>query len=364
MDTSIVAVSAIPAIRLDAVAADTIHPLTTDAINSVNTGPASSVAFSPLAHLLAVTFIFHTQQDNPLQTAITKADSSGNFQQLVTAVTDFINAFNAFQNSINGNSASPFDYAFDSALLTAIHAQNSQSGATSTQSFIDSMAQVGITFQESTFLNSSNQFQFDLSKLQAAYSNDPAQTMALLSRAFQALSAIEEQLLQAKAAQTGNTNLMTAQLADTLMPAVPANSNAAVAGSANGAAVAAPPMAAAPITASASQSTVASAPLTAALVSAAGLAVNNATVASMTNAESAPVAVTMQWEHAGSDPLIAQAVAAYRMGEYIESTSDKHSVTHAAGLVPEISAVVNIEPIGPDTQKPDQKVRYRTEHSG
>ncbi|PRC90920.1 hypothetical protein [Solimicrobium silvestre] len=201
MDISPIDSTVIPTIKLDALAdldanAAPVAPLIA---SPQPDNVASIVIFSPLSQLLAATVKFQTQQANQTQQvsagATTSTGTSLDFKQLSEITTLFVDAFNNFQTSIASSVANPFDSVFNNALLTGIQTENTQSGSSSIQSFIDSLAEVGINFQAGTDFMSPSQFQIDWTTLASAYNANPAQTSALLSNAFQALGAIEENLL-------------------------------------------------------------------------------------------------------------------------------------------------------------------------
>jgi hypothetical protein len=117
---------------------------------------------------------------------------SADFGKLLSAAQLFVNAYNNFQTSSADSLAAPFGVAFDNALLLALHAQT---GAADGSSVIDSLAQIGINFQEASGLGSSGQFTIDLKALQAAFDLNPVQTAELLAKNLQALATIEAKLL-------------------------------------------------------------------------------------------------------------------------------------------------------------------------
>lgn len=159
---------------------------------------ASVVELSTLAQLLESTLVFQAQPSqvhlsetsNPLNSLgdVTSPD----FGKLLGTAQVFVNAYNNFQATNADALTSPLGLAFDNALLLALHAP---SGAGDGSSVIDSLAQIGINFQEASGSGSSGQFTIDLKALQAAFDLNPVQTTELLSKNLQALATIEAQLL-------------------------------------------------------------------------------------------------------------------------------------------------------------------------
>jgi hypothetical protein len=212
MDVSSIDSTVIPAVTLDAIAAAETNtaPVAPQINPAQPNNVASIVSFSPLAQLLAATVKFQTQQTNPQQIVPTpdsaNANADSDFNQLAELTTLFVNAFNNFQTSSSSPFANQFDSGFNSALLTAIQDENTQSGSENIQSFISSLAAVGINFQPATNTLNPNQFQIDWGTLEAAFNANPAQTTALLSNAFQALGAIEENLILSQQGLTVTAN--------------------------------------------------------------------------------------------------------------------------------------------------------------
>ncbi len=223
MDITPVTSVAIPTIKLNALApidakAALIIPLAASALPEQS---ASLVNFSTLAQLLAATVIFQTQQAKQAQQLSANAVTSTDFGQLAATATLFVNAFNTFQLSSADSLVNPFGSAFDNALLLAIHAKNTQPGLDNTQSFIDSLAQVGIHFQDATDPTHPNQFKIDSTALELAFKANPTQTATLLANAFQALSAIEEKLVLSQTTQ--GLNLFSSDTNPALNERVPAS---------------------------------------------------------------------------------------------------------------------------------------------
>ena len=172
----------------------------TAAIQATNT--ASVVQFSTLAQLLAATALFQANQQTA-QGSVTTPD----FNQLASATNQFVSAFNNFQNNITDKLVTPFESAFDNALLLAMHTNNDQSDTNMTQSVIDSLSEIGIQFQEASNTLNPNQFQINWANLEEIYTANPGQTTDLLLNAFQALASIEQNLIST------DTNLTTPQTA-------------------------------------------------------------------------------------------------------------------------------------------------------
>jgi len=260
-------------------------PAQAGAAGTANTVSAASVVqFSTLAQLLAATALFQTTQ--PPQDALAAAADT-DFSQLAATTGQFVNAFNNFQNSVTDNLVTSFESTFDNALLTALHAGLALSGETVTRSLIDSLAQVGVNFQEAGSALNPNQFQIDWATLEGAYTANPTQTTALLSNALQALATIEQNLIYPAPVSAAAVPVMDG--ADALTPsAVGAAGTAVVAGTAAGA-----------------------------------------------NAQLAMSSAIL-------DPLIAQEIAAYRLGETIGNTLND---THPKAVVEVDQDVARVMPI-------------------
>jgi hypothetical protein len=159
---------------------------------------ASVVELSTLAQLLEATQVFQTQtsQLDPSEASepvsSLSTTMSSDFGKLLSSAQVFVNAYNNFQTTSADTLASPLGLAFDNALLLALHAQ---SGASDGSSVIDSLAQIGINFQEASGSGGSGTFTIDLKALQAAFDLNPLQTAELLAQNLQALATIEAQLL-------------------------------------------------------------------------------------------------------------------------------------------------------------------------
>ena len=348
---------------------------------------ASIVDFSPLAQLLATTVLFQTQQAAQAAQAPQVPASTGtdtDFQQTAATTAQFVNAFNNFQISSADSLSTPFDATFENALLQELHAQNTLPGSTNSQSLIDSLAAVGINFQEATNPTNPNQFQINSTALEAAFSANPTQTSTLLSNALQGLSAIEEKLILGQSA-TGSdlftTQLNTVNSTDAAATAavqpmlaeealiVSVDTNLTPTQTATTVAQATTPVTAAentPVTApgAATAATVAA--------TAANAAANNATatpvpvttapaatvvdpvIANTTAANAATNANVVQAAMTPNpiDPLIAVAVAAYRAGEAIANIPTNHVLINPAVVdtVPDIDPVDRVNPIGPNSK--------------
>lgn len=263
---------------------------------------ASVVQFSPLAQLLAVTARFQARQVTQLPPGSASINVNQPLEQLAAASNNFVQAFNNFQISVTSQPTNPLELAFDHALLAAIHDKSSQDGTASVQSFIDSMAQVGVQFQEAGHPLMPNQFQFQFTALEAAYSTNPLQTATLLNNAFEALSIIEAQLLNPKPAQIVNDSLTAAQAAERINA-----SNAASNAVANAA----------------------------------------STAQAIAAVDANAAAMLQTGDPATIDPLIATAVAAYRLAENLAPGSIP-APTEAANT--NVSAPGKVDAAGPDTE--------------
>jgi len=317
MDIRPVDTTAIAPLRFEPVA-----PVNANAVSALTTtspGNASVVEFSPLAQLLAATLPLRSRAGVPLPT--TANGSTTAFQQLVNAANAFVNAFNAFQDSINNGAATAFETAFNNALLAAIEGQNVSFGSSTFQSLFTSLAQFGINFQGSTNPANPNYFLFDLTALEAAYANSPLQTQNLFNNAFSTLSVLQEQLLVAQARQTLQQNL---QVAAITASASGASTAAAVPNIASAIAVPVPAAAFVPAVQPAMLNPAATAP----------------------GANTAPVNPP-----ATRDPIIALAVAAYRVIDNIVPAQIDPSATMSPEAIPDISETTRVEPIGPNTPR-------------
>jgi len=350
MDITPIDSSVIPAIKPEqATAANNNANAITSLIGSgAGDIGASFVELSPLAQLLAATVTGQSQEGNPSQTLSGNVAANANFQQLAEAATNFVNAFNSFQDGINGNSANSFETAFDSALLQAIHVENNQSGSGSVQSFINSLTQVGINFQEANNPTNPNQFQINMTALEAAYSSNPTQISTLLTNAFQGLSTIEQQLLLAQSAQTQDATQMTLQSANVVTANIAGNSAASTTNGAsnpvNAALYGVTGYSALNIISGNTENPPANADAASASASAAAISPSNdnAADAAITASTMNPVMI---------DPMIALAVAAYRVGENIEHSLTEKSSRPTAELIPDIGETTKVEPIDSDTHK-------------
>ena len=221
MNITPIASVVIPAVKFDTLVALDASSTSTKPLSALGLPDASAsvVDFSTLAQLLAATVVFQTQE---AQQALAVADgtvTTSDFSQLSATATFFVDAFNRFQTSVD-TLANSFGSAFEVGFLLAIHTQNVQLGADHAQSFIDSLAQVGIHFQDATDVSNPNQFKIDLTALEAAFKADPAQTTSLLENALKGLSAIEAKLLGAESKL--NLNLFASDSTAALPTPVPA----------------------------------------------------------------------------------------------------------------------------------------------
>jgi len=280
-----------------------------------STTTASIVQFSTLAQLLAATALFQAKQAG--QSLSTIAD----FNQLATTTTQFVNAFNTFQSKITDTLASPFESTYDNALLLAMHTNSGQAGVNVTQSFIDSLSEVGITFQEASSTLNSNQFQINWTNLAAIYTADPAGTTDLLLNAFQALATIEQNLI------SPDTNVTTPQntTVNTTNNTTPAENYSTTTTS--------PAATTSPATTTSPVATLAPASASAS--------------ASASVAVAVPATVNTQQPNqtATIDPLIAVEIAAYRLNEAIGNALNDTHPNPALEVDKDISMVPDVEPI-------------------
>ena len=310
---------------------------------------ASVVDFSPLATFLAATVVAQNQKTNQTQQTPTGATTTANFQQLATSTINFVNAFNNFQNSAD-IFTNPLATAFENALLQEIQTQVEQTGSGNTQSFINNLATLGITFQGADNPINPNQFQINWAMLETAYQTNPTQTAATLSNAFQGLSAIEDNLMLSQFAQNQNiaTQLSALDIAeaqstlqqstlieDALLNALDTNLVAPVATT-----VATPAAAS-----------------TAAATNPAKVNTDAAEATSTINAQAIMQPLTV-------DPLVLTAVAAYRAGEVIATAvADRPVKNPAIELNPDIDQVPKVNAINPNANNGTNRDQQNSEHT-
>ena len=193
MNISPIASVAITPIDLSAVAGvatntTSVDPLSGVAINVVD-GHDSIVGLSTLGQVLSTTSTLQTQK---VSTDTVNSDTATDFGTLVTTAELFVSAFNNFQTSNTDSIQNPFSTTSDNALLLAINTQLlSETG----KSVLASLAQIGITFQDTSLTDNTGQFTINLTALQAAFNTDPTGTSSLLTQALQALSQVETSLI-------------------------------------------------------------------------------------------------------------------------------------------------------------------------
>jgi hypothetical protein len=186
----------VPPIKLDALEALDASTTTRSLLSTSNVADtsASVIDFSTLAQLLAATVVFQTQEAQQAKAIASGTATNSDFSKLLATASFFVEAFNRFQTGV-GALTNLFDSSFDTGFLLALHTQNVQIGSEHAQSFIDSLAQVGINFNEATEETNPNQFKIDSQALEAAFNANPAQTTNLLDKALKALVVIEAKLL-------------------------------------------------------------------------------------------------------------------------------------------------------------------------
>ncbi|MDO8650970.1 MAG: hypothetical protein Q7R66_02130 [Undibacterium sp.] len=193
MNVSPIASVTIPPIDLSALAGvatstTSVDPLSGSAINVVD-GNDSIVGLSTLGQVLSTT---STLQAQKVSTETVNSDTATDFGTLVTTAELFVSAFNNFQASNTDSIQNPFSTTSDNALLLAINTQLlSETG----KSVLASLAQIGITFQDTSLTDNTGQFTINLAALQAAFNTDPTGTSSLLTQALQALSQVETSLI-------------------------------------------------------------------------------------------------------------------------------------------------------------------------
>ena len=354
MDVAPIDTTVAPATTVDALAAAaTLDPnaiLDAPLLESTFIGTTSSIVdFSPLATFLAATVLAQSQKTNQTQPAPsgTTATTAPSFQQLAESAINFVNAFNNFQNS-SDIFTNPLAAAFENALLQEFQTQIAQqTSAGNTQSFINSLATLGITFQGDENPLYPNQFQINWSTLEAAYQANPAQTATTLANAFQGLGAIEDNLMLTQANLTQDQALAQATAQDsvdaqstlqsTLVEDALLNSLITNLTPAQNVATTAPTTAAA--------LAVAAATTTAATPANAAAATNTdaAEATSTVNAQAIMQPVTI-------DPLVLTAVAAYRASEVIANPAGERPLANpAAPLNPDIGQVTKVNAINGDS---------------
>ena len=312
---------------------------------------SSIVDFSPLATFLAATLLAQTRLTPQTQPAPanTNANTTTTFQQIATAATNFVNAFNTFQSSVDALT-NPLSAAFEEALLREIQGKNTPQTAENTQSFINSLSSLGINFQEATNPTNPNQFQIDWNRLETAYQANPTQTATLLANSFQAFNAIEENLMlsQSTLGAANAVDIIAAQAATT--------------GTA-----AANPTATTPVAAPAATTTLSTILANVSTTTATAPAVTITTVgptAAATNASAIPSAAV---QATTIDPLVATAVAAYRAGEVLANPpGDKMVQNPITANNPEVTQVYKINPDNSNangsTAKDAQNPAYTVPH--
>ncbi|MBC3806009.1 hypothetical protein H8K52_01460 [Undibacterium seohonense] len=215
-----VATTLVPAIKLDALTALDAGTTTRSLLSTSNVADASAsvIDFSTLAQLLAATVVFQTYEAQQAKAIASGTATSSDFSKLVATASFFVEAFNRFQTSV-GAMTNSFESSFDTSFLLALHTQNVQVGSEHAQSFIDSLAQVGIHFNEATEETNPNQFKIDSQALEAAFNANPAQTTNLLDKALKGLVVIEAKLL----ASEPKLDMFTSDFTPALSVAVPAS---------------------------------------------------------------------------------------------------------------------------------------------
>ena len=402
----------VPEIKLENLSSlDSINGLagtqTASAIADMGEFGASTVTLSPLAQLLEATIAFQLQQ--AAQSHSTSENSFiSDFMGLATTTNLFINAFNNFQTSTTNDVASEFDNALNNALLMALQPQNTKGSTVTGQTFLESLAAIGITFRIT--VNSADQFQVSWTKLEAAFNANPLQTSMLIANAFQAISEIEKNLtlspssdeqymfatnfglsnetaMQALNEQAVNEQTITAATQSALAndalltilngtavtpesamtsAALAMNPAAAVAGAANSAATT---NAATQTTSTAiadattnatvnangtstagTQGTVAStvAPAGQAVATAAATSATPAVAAGAGNPVATGVVTTSVTGPDQTDPFVAAAIAAYRVNEVVVDTESEPQAAPVAEIIPDVSNVTKADAVALD----------------
>lgn len=346
-------------------------PTQASSVTSTSANNAASIVnFSTLAQLLAATVSFLTQQQKQLQQVPASSPTPNNFKQLVLSTSQFVDAFNNFQTASSTSLASPIDSNFDHALILAIHGKNTQSGTGSTQSFIDSLAKVGIDFHEATGLTDQNHFKIDWTKLESEFNANPTQTSALLSNALQALTVIEETILAAQSTpnlsakgvnpgsgvsasgsqfNTAQNNPIITTSVATPASSFTSNSEASVVSTVSGNTSLSPNEIVAPV-------------LSALTLASNTAGIENVTTTSNINANS----LQQNIQSIPFNPFIAAAVMAYRIGETITTTSEDMGFKPPLKTSEEVSEIHKIDPVkfnpydGQNGNKRDQLNHHTT----
>ncbi|MET3105618.1 hypothetical protein AAKU67_003172 [Oxalobacteraceae bacterium GrIS 2.11] len=387
VDSAVTAAARIEALNAANATARVEAPLITANQTDTTNTTASIVNFSPLAQLLAATVVFQTKQARQVPIAQpTQPGSSTNIDltTLTEITTLFVNAFNNFQTSSTDGLTNQFDTAFENALMAAIQNETSHAGATHTQSFIDSLAQLGIQFQDSASLTAPNQFTIDWTRLETAFNANPAQTIALLSNAFQALNTIAETTVASQATlglsqsavqsdllnnlYTQNSNAVLQPRLDTAIV------NAADSALLTGATPTPTSTAAATQTAQTAQTTntattttpaanpgVAAVPVTTvtptAVNTTAAATTPLVTASATATANAAPATTPIPVTPVLIDPNIAAAVAAYRVNETIGRTIGELDIAPDTELIPGIGPVSKTKAVSLDTNEESEEER-------
>lgn len=389
VDSAVTAAARIEALNAANATARVEAPLITANQTDTTNTTASIVNFSPLAQLLAATVVFQTKQARQVPIAQpTQPGSSTNIDltTLTEITTLFVNAFNNFQTSSTDGLTNQFDTAFENALMAAIQNETSHAGATHTQSFIDSLAQLGIQFQDSASLTAPNQFTIDWTRLETAFNANPAQTTALLSNAFQALNTIAETTVASQATlglgqsavqsdllnnlYTQNSNAVLQPRLDTaivnaadsalLTGATPTPTSTAAATQRAQTAQTAQTTNTATTTTPAANPGVAAVPVTTVTPTAVNTTVAATTPpvnASATAAAAAPATTPIPVTPVLIDPNIAAAVAAYRVNETIGRTIGELDIAPDTELIPGIGPVSKTKAVSLDTNEESEEER-------
>ncbi|TAK90950.1 MAG: hypothetical protein EPO06_06405 [Burkholderiaceae bacterium] len=313
--------------------------------------PASFVDISTLGSLLSASAAFQTQQ-----AVSNTAPGSSSFDNLATATQFFVSAFNTFQASDAGLQ-NPLD---------ALGSATTSDGA----SLQTSLEQAGITFQASVIPGANPQIAVDFTTLQSAFNTNPAGTIALLGQGFQALTQTAVTSDATGVFPLGTTTVTVQPAAESATPVTVAEAAASTTASTIAATPAAPAATATTATA-VTPATVPSdnpdAVLAATLQAEQALALDTgnstataavATLQPATTPANVPAAVPANTTTTAAanavpqlgdlraqaaDPMVAAAVAAYRVVEQMLRNPSIAGIEPAA--IPEVGTLARVLPI-------------------
>ena len=162
---------------------------------TATTALTSAVDISGLGQLLSASAIF---ESGLLKAA---AMNQASFSTLTAATQLFVRAFNNFVQSDTMQSSSAVS---PSAMFMQV--LDGQSSSVNGQSVIASLAEIGITYQPATSVNSAGQMTVDLNVLQSAFDADQQGTVALLAETSQTVGQLASEFTSLMAQSDVLTN--------------------------------------------------------------------------------------------------------------------------------------------------------------